>query len=217
MSWLSDLVKGKPQSMIEGMTGWGEHWGREWRRTGIEQQTAPFRDSVTREFRRNVEFPWKSGYRVGSEKYGTLGGILGGVIRMGTDWFFQTGPGSGDNPAWSTEPGAEVVMTDEEKNNAGIGDTDTGTFSGGGEEGEEGKKKKKKKKKKVEEEDKGEVTDATANTGDGTDITDKPPAASQALAALMRRRMKMRRGRSSTVLTGGARIGRGDKKTMAYA
>ena len=57
-----------------------------------------------------------------------------------------------------------------------------------------------------------ETTDATG----GEDDLDTP-AASQALAALMRRRMKMRRGRSSTVLTGGARIGRGDKKTMAYA
>ena len=58
-------------------------------------------------------------------------------------------------------------------------------------------------------------TDATANTGDGTDITDKPPAASAALAALLRRRIKMRRGRSSTVLTGGAKIGRGGRKKMA--
>jgi len=57
-----------------------------------------------------------------------------------------------------------------------------------------------------------ETTDATG----GEDDLDTP-AASQALAALMRRRMKMRRGRSSTVLTKGAKIGKGDKKTMAYA
>ena len=125
MSWLSNLVEGKRVirewdaidkqlnlgqfNQLKDIDAYGaiKDWG--------ERGAAPW----VRDFRRNVEFPWKSGYRVGSESYGTLGGILGGVARVATDWFFQTGPGSGDNPAWSTEPGAEVVMTDEEKNNAG--------------------------------------------------------------------------------------------------
>jgi len=203
MSWLSNLFEGKPvirewddieKNLYKGIaitmggTDVGAHW--------------------MREFRRNVEMPWKSGYQKGTEGFGPLGnpvlGVAGGLFRVGTDWLFQnTGPYSG-SPSWSDVPGSEDVMSAEEiANTHGTPDSDTtasdlddkdgdGNGNGNGNGNGDG--------------------DATGGEGDLD-----TPAASQALAALMRRRMKMRRGRSSTVLTKGAKIGKGDKKTMAYA
>ena len=205
MSWLSNLVEGKrvirewddlEKNLYKGMaytmggTDVGAHW--------------------MREFRRNVEMPWKSGYKIGNEGFGPLGnpvlGATAGLFRVATDWLFQnTGPGSG-SPSWSDVPGSEDVMSAEEiANTHGTDDTDTtasdlddkdgdGNGNGNGNGNGDG--------------------DGDATGGEGDLDT---PAASQALAALMRRRMKMRRGRSSTVLTKGAKIGKGDKKTMAYA
>ena len=153
------------------------------------------------EYKKNIELPWKSGYQAGSSNFGTAGGILGGTIRVATDWYFQnTGPYKDDNPAWSDAPGADDYLNPEQyKDKYGhykgeapaAGDADT------------------------------EIdTDTDANTDVDTDSTGgdtDTPAASAALAALMRRRLKMRRGRSATVLTKGAKIGKGDKKQMAYA
>ena len=154
-----------------------------------------------REYKKNIELPWKSGYQAGSSNFGTAGGLLGGAIRVATDWYFQnTGPYKDDNPAWSDAPGADDYLNPEQyKDKYGhykgeapaAGDADT------------------------------EIdTDTDANTDVDTDSTGgdtDTPAASAALAALMRRRLKMRRGRSATVLTKGAKIGKGDKKQMAYA
>ena len=179
MSWLSEACGYAEREYKK--TGWGEHWEGEWKK--------------------NVEFPWKSGFKAGSSNFGDVGGILGGTIRVATDWYFQnTGPYKDDNPAWSDAPGADDYLNPEQyKDKYGhykgeapaAGDADT------------------------------EIdTDTDANTDVDTDSTGgdtDTPAASAALAALMRRRLKMRRGRSATVLTKGAKIGKGDKKQMAYA
>ena len=181
MSWLSEsfaLAEKQYKS-----TGWGEHWESEWKK--------------------NVEYPWKSGYDKGTKGFGPMGnpifGIAGGAMRVLTDWYFQnTGPYKDENPAWSDVPGADDYLSSEQyKDKYGhykgeapaAGDADT-------------------------------EIDTDANTDVDTDSTGgdtDTPAASAALAALMRRRLKMRRGRSATVLTKGAKIGKGDKKQMAYA
>ena len=181
MSWLSEAWGYAEREYKK--TGWGEHWEGEWKK--------------------NVEFPWKSGFKAGSSNFGDVGGILGGTIRVETDWYFQnTGPYKDDNPAWSDAPGADDYLNPEQYKDkyghykgeapaAGDADTEIDTD-----------------------------TDTDANTDVDTDSTGgdtDTPAASAALAALMRRRLKMRRGRSATVLTKGAKIGKGDKKQMAYA
>lgn len=181
MSWLSEAWGYAEREYKK--TGWGEHWEGEWKK--------------------NVEFPWKSGFKAGSSNFGDVGGILGGTIRVATDWYFQnTGPYKDDNPAWSDAPGADDYLNPEQYKDkyghykgeapaAGDADTEIDTD-----------------------------TDTDANTDVDTDSTGgdtDTPAASAALAALMRRRLKMRRGRSATVLTKGAKIGKGDKKQMAYA
>ena len=173
MSELTKLID-KPFSTTQS---WMKHWGGE--------------------YKKNIELPWKSGYQAGSSNFGTAGGILGGTIRVATDWYFQnTGPYKDDNPAWSDAPGADDYLSSEQYYD-----------KYGHYKGEVTTEQEEEKKKIVT------VNGGGGGGGGGGDT----PAASAALAALMRRRLKMRRGRSATVLTKGAKIGKGDKKRMAYA
>ena len=72
-------------------------------------------DHYVGEYRKNIEFPWKSGYKEGSSNFGSIGGILGGIWRGSTDWFFQnTGPDSDKNPAWSYADGADDYLSAEQ-------------------------------------------------------------------------------------------------------
>lgn len=69
----------------------------------------------TREYRKNIEMPWKSGFQTGSSEFGDIGGILGGLSRVATDWFFQNmGPNSNENPAWSDVDGADDLLSSEQ-------------------------------------------------------------------------------------------------------
>lgn len=68
-----------------------------------------------REYRKNIEMPWKSGFQESRSNYGDIGGILGGLLRVGTDWFFQNmGPNSNENPAWSDVDGADDLLSSEQ-------------------------------------------------------------------------------------------------------
>jgi hypothetical protein len=150
------------------------------------------------EWKKNVELPWKSGYDKGTKGFGSMGnpifGIAGGSMRVLTDWYFQnTGPYKDENPAWSDVPGADDYLNAEQYKDK------YGHYKG--------------EVTTEEEEEKKKIVKPENGNGNGGDT----PAASAALAALMRRRLKMRRGRSATVLTKGAKIGKGDKKQMAYA
>jgi hypothetical protein len=209
MSWLSNLAEGKPVirewSSFDKQVGWSKQ---------LNKFTGDIGGHWTREFRKNIEMPWKSGFKAGTESgLGDIGGIIGGIARVSTDWLFQnTGPYKDTEPAWSDVPGADDLMNQEQLDDK-YGKQTTGDT--GGKDDKDDKDDGDDNGDDNGDDDNKNDTDATANTGDGDDITDKPPAASAALAALLRRRIKMRRGRSSTVLTGGAKIGKGSRKKMA--